>query len=383
VNIVYFSPTSLCLQNGIARRLTETVRVLREMGDQVMIVAPRGSEMPSIAVPVLTVPSLPLPCYAGFQVGLPYWSKNIQEEVRAFRPDVVHMLDPVTGIGWLGRQFARHQRTPLVVSYHTHLPSYLHYYGLSIVEPLLWRCLQQMFAHASMTLCPSTSIRDQLEVRGFGLPIHLWPSGVDDQRFSPTKRDAGWRERLTAGHSERCILLAVGRMAAEKNFEDLFNMLPLLPGCHLALVGDGPYVNVLQEKARDLPVTFLGSLQGEDLSQADGSADIFVQPSRSETFGNVTLEAMASGLVVVAAAAGGSLDLISHEQNGLLYNGWEEGVQALRRLQQQPFRTRLADTALLAAHQRGWWAITNRLRQLYTALLEAACQSKQEVEAYS
>ena len=207
---------------------------------------------------------------------------------------------------------------PVVASYHTDVPGYMAYYGFGALREPSWAFFRWLHNQADLTLCPSTSTRRQLEARGFER-VEIWSRGVDTRQYAPERFSFEWRHRLSAGHPESPLLLYVGRLAVEKRLELLRPLFDRLPGIRLALVGTGPAEAQLRELFAGTATEFLGHVEGDALAAAYASADFFVFPSESDTFGNVVLEAQASGLTVLAAGAGGPLDLVLHGDNGFLF----------------------------------------------------------------
>ena len=218
-----------------------------------------------------------------------------------------------------------------------------------------------------MNLCPSSETRREL--REQGVPrVGLWRGGVDAERFHPEKRSLAMRSRLSEGRPDQPLLLYVGRLAREKSIESLAWVMDALPEARLALVGDGPDKPRLERVFAKLPVHFAGFLAGDELAEAFASADVFVMPSRTETLGFVALEAMASGVPVVAADAGGLRDLVRHGENGLLYDP-RERKGALAPIQQllasRGLRLELARMGRKTAENASWEAETRRLVAAY------------------
>ncbi len=236
----------------------------------------------------------------------------------AFRPDVVHVATEGP-LGLTGRRYAVRGHVPLVTSYHTHFPQYARHYGAGIAEPLVWKWLRWFHRPAALTQTPGEAVRDELERRGIGRPV-VWGRGVDTTHFHPAKRSVGWR-RWLAGGDDTAIVLHVGRLAPEKNIDILAESWiaareRLGQRATFVLAGEGPETRRLLTL---LPwVRQLGFLDRGRLAEVYASADICVLPSRTETCGLVALEAMASGLAVVAADAGGFCESIVHGHNGVL-----------------------------------------------------------------
>lgn len=186
----------------------------------------------------------------------------------------------------------------------------------------MWALIRWVHRVADLTLVTSQAMKQELIANACkNNRIDVWRKGVDTEVFHPAHRNAAMRERMTAGNPEAPLLLYVGRLGAEKNLKALRDIMDHLPtGCRLALVGDGPERQALEEHFAGRPVVFMGMLHGQELSQAYASADIFVMPSETETLGFVVMEAMASGLPVVAVAAGGLVDIITRPgDTGFLY----------------------------------------------------------------
>jgi sulfoquinovosyltransferase len=248
------------------------------------------------------------------------WNLSVLRQLLRNRPNILHVSSP--GFYVLGAVvWARCLQIPLLLSYHTHLPVYVRSYlpfG-SIAERVTWWLIRLLHSLADVTVVTSTVIEE--EFRCHGVPrVHVWPKGVDTQRFHPRFQSATMRERLTGGHPEACLILYVGRIAKEKRLDDLGAILDRLPSnFRVALVGKGPYEESLRERFADSDrVVFMGPLYGDDLSAAYASADVFCFTSDSETLGFVAMEAMASGISVVAARAGGIPDMIENETTGYL-----------------------------------------------------------------
>jgi glycosyltransferase involved in cell wall biosynthesis len=189
---------------------------------------------------------------------------------------------------------------------------------------------------------------------------------VDTARFHPSRRSDAMRARLTEGHPESPLLVYVGRLSAEKDIERLKPMLEALPGARLALIGNGPHRKILEQHFAGMPVHMAGFLRGEELAAAYASSDVFVMPSRTETLGLVVLEAMASGLPVVGARAGGIPEMIQEGVSGYLFDTEAEAVEAIRSLLNCPENRRAAGAAARTlAAERSWKEATIQLIEHY------------------
>ena len=202
--------------------------------------------------------------------------------------------------------------------------------------------------------------------------VRLWPQGVDARRFHPGNASVEWRERLSGGHPEDWLLLYVGRLAPEKGIERLKSILHEVSGTRLAVVGDGPARGSLEREFSGAPAVFTGVLQGEDLAAAYASADAFLFPSTTDTLGLAMLEALASGLPVVAARSGPSSEIVLEGENGLLYEAGSRTslVGTVGRLvSDDGFREALSRRARETAEGRDWASSTRALRGYYEEAL--------------
>jgi glycosyltransferase involved in cell wall biosynthesis len=323
---------------------------------------------------VVGVPAMPLPLYPELKLALP--RPAVAEALERFQPDLVHVVNPaVLGLG--GIWLAKTRGYPLVASYHTHLPKYLEHYGMGMLEPLLWELLKAAHNQASLNLCTSTAMVQELSEKGIQ-HTDLWQRGVDTELFRPELRQQATREKLLGGHSDTGkLLLYIGRLSAEKQIERIRPVLEAIPDARLALVGDGPHRQQLEAHFNSLPATFVGYLAGEDLASAYASGDAFVFPSSTETLGLVLLEAMAAGCPVVGANRGGIPDIVSDGVNGCLYepDGKDGGAASLtaavqRLLGDSQQRQALRQAARAEAEHWGWAGATAQLRGFYSRLLD-------------
>ena len=380
MKIALFTETFLPKVDGIVTRLTKTVQHLVAAGDEVLIFCPEGAPPDYCGARVVGVPAMPLPLYPELKLALP--RPAVAEALEQFGPDLVHVVNPaVLGLG--GIWLARTKGYPLVASYHTHLPKYLEHYGMGMLEPLLWELLKAAHNQASLNLCTSNAMVQELSDKGIQHTA-LWQRGVDTELFRPELRSQAMRERLLNGRSDTGqLLLYIGRLSAEKQIERIRPVLDAMPDARLALVGDGPYRQQLETLFAGSATHFVGYLAGEDLAAAYASGDAFLFPSSTETLGLVLLEAMAAGCPVVAANRGGIPDIVSDGINGCLYepDGADGGAGSLtaatRRLLDD--RTRLQELRGAARHEAerwGWSGATEQLRGYYRQVLNPlACSA--------
>ena len=373
MRIALFSETFLPQRNGVALLLDRLIRHLTANGHEVLVAAPvswrpRGDASVPPGVRVLRVPGIPLPRYPDLTLALPL-APRVVREVAAFRPHVIHLVTEYS-LGLTGLQTAVTLGVPALASFHTNIPRYLPYYGFGWSGELCWRYLRWFHNQAAATFCPSETNRRELTERGFR-NVRVWPRGVDTARFVPAARarDGG------NGAAEPLRLLYVGRLTPEKDLPVLFDAYARLRSrdgrsLHLTLVGDGAYSGVMRARAPD-DVTFAGYLEGRALSDAYSAADVFVFPSRSETLGNVVLEAFASGLPVVGVRDGGTIENVRDGVNGILCppGDVEAFADGIRRLADDPpLRRRLGHNARAWAEARTWDAAFAPLTGAYAEL---------------
>lgn len=261
--------------------------------------------------------------------------------------------------------YARVMRIPLLMSYHTHLPTYAANYLPMFPQKLVWWLLQWVHSRADLTLCTSPQMQEELTANG--LPrVEVWRKGIDTVRFQPKFKSQEMREKMTDGNPDDFLMVYVGRLGAEKRLMDIKPMLEKLgPNVRLCIVGNGPQAEELHEHFKGTNTVFTGQLSGDELSSAFASADTFVMPSDSETLGFVVLESMASGVPVVGAAAGGIPNLIHDDQDGYLVppgdiDGFVEKIQLLK--DDLDTRNRLCKAAREEAERWSWEAATSVLR---------------------
>ncbi|MDC7824274.1 glycosyltransferase family 1 protein [Pseudomonas sp. BLCC-B13] len=361
--------------NGVANTLGRLCQGLRERGHRLQLVRPRQADdtAPNDDQLLLTR-GWPLPGYAGLQWGQSSLHKLLRRWQRN-RPDVLYIATEGP-LGLSALRAARRLGIPVVSGFHTNFQQYSDHYGFGLLTRLLTGYLRWFHNRSRLTLVPSPSQRLELQRRGFER-LELLARGVDGQLFHPARRSAALRAEWGLGEDEIAVL-HVGRLAAEKNLQLLtraFRQLQRdLPQQHLrlVLVGDGPQRAQLQAELPE--ALFCGVQRGEALAAHYASGDLFLFPSLSETFGNVVLEALASGLAVVAFDQAAAAQHIRHGHNGALATPGDEAafIEAARWLLEDPEslrRVRL--NARQHAGKQGWPAIVERFESLLHAARDA------------
>jgi glycosyltransferase involved in cell wall biosynthesis len=370
MRIAFITETFLPKVDGIVNTLCYLLDYLAERNHETLLLAPRGAPPRYAATPVISFPSLPFPLYPELQISLP--TRQVRRHLVAFQPDLVHIINPVT-LGAAGMWAARRLGTPLVASYHTDVPGYAQRWGFGFLQRPLWAALRGIHNRADLNLCPSGATLAELAAHDFRR-LRVWTRGVDTERFHPRKRSDVWRRRLSGDRPDAPLLLYVGRLSPEKRVDWLRPLLKALPQARLAIVGDGPARSKLEETFAGAATTFTGYLRGEALARAYAAADLFVFPSANETLGNVVLEAMASGLPVVAARAGGPLDVVVEGENGLMFapDDQDEMITAVARLVADPsWAGRLGRRARRQMEEtRGWEQVFTKLVNDYRSVAQ-------------
>ncbi|MGP3981810.1 glycosyltransferase family 4 protein [Streptomyces sp. KR80] len=359
--------------NGVAHCAVQTARHLVRRGHDPLVIAPAvphearaGLDGLSIdPCPVVRVPSLPLPGYPQVRVALP--SRRVATSLAAHRADVVHLASPFV-LGVRGMAAAARLDIPAVAVYQTDLGGYARTY-VGAGEAAAWRRIRTVHSAADRTLAPSSAAVGDL--LGHGIPrVRLWPRGVDTERFHPDRRDPELRRSLAPGGE--LLVGYIGRLAPEKQVE-LLAAAGELKGVRLVVVGDGPSEPGLRT-ALPAGTHFLGRRTGDELARIFASLDVFVHTGPYETFCQTVQEAMASGVPVVAPAAGGPLDLVDHGRTGLLVKPCD--AQAVRDAvsslaQDEELRARYGRTGRETVEGRTWEAVGDQLLEHYAEVLAA------------
>jgi Glycosyltransferase len=369
MRIAIITETFLPSTDGIVTRLCETIRWLRLHGHQVMVIAPDLGVHEFEGAIVKGIPAHLLFFYRTKRFALP--SPRVRGYLGTFQPDIVHVVNPAL-VGLSGIHYASRLGYPLIASYHTDVAKYMDYYHLGWFKPLMWHYFRSMHNKAEMNLCTSKTVEDELDRRGFK-NVHLWMRGVDPEMFHPNKKSNIVREKITRGHPDRTVLLYVGRLAAEKQIERIKEALDASPDLWLVLTGDGPYRSELETIFQHANVTFTGFLHGEALARVYASADIFAFPSTTETLGLVILEAMASGLPVIAADSGPSREQIQSGENGLLYHPDAPGDFAHKVMSLKPGTAdfvRMQANARQTSMSLGWSHASEQLFGFYRQIVQ-------------
>jgi phosphatidylinositol alpha 1,6-mannosyltransferase len=357
--------------NGVAHCVLRVAEHLVQRGHHPLVIAPRPADClprPDAALPypVLRMPSLPMPGYPGFRIAAA--GSGLRAALTGHGTELVHLASPFM-LGGGGAFVAGRLRLPMVAVYQTDMPSYARAYRLGPAgQAAAWRRVRRIHNAADRTLAPSTAAAASLHAHGIER-VWLWGRGVDTARFDPAKRS----EQLRADLAPNGEVLAgyVGRLAPEKRI-DLLAQVATLPGVRLVVVGSGP-AEAAARRAMPAAV-FLGQRQGEELARIYASLDVFVHSGPHETFGQTLQEAAASGVPVVAPAAGGPIDLVGNGVTGFLVPPYDPSAlaDAVARLAADPgLRASQGRAARQRVLGRTWTALGDELVGHYEAVLRA------------
>lgn len=369
MKIAIVTETFLPSVDGVVTRLRHAVERFRDLGHEVMVIAPELGVTEHHGARVVGVRPVTLPFYKHRRFTLP--NPTVDGIIRGFHPDVVHAAQPLL-LASSGAFAAHRQRIPLVASYHTHIPRYLDLYrAWSWGKRPVWWQIRRNHALADINIATSETMRAELASQGIE-DLHVVRRGVDTKAFHPDFASAQMRERLTEGHPEKKLLVFVGRLAAEKEIHRLRPLMQRRDDVALAIVGDGPFRRELEQMFAGTSTLFPGFMQGEELASAFASADGFIFPSVTETLGLVILEGMASGLPVVAARSGPTMEQVTDGVNGLLFDSGDEASldRALERLADTDLRSRIRTAARAEAEKFSWENASDDLLRYYEMAIE-------------
>lgn len=316
--------------NGVALTVHGLQQGLRRRGHRVSVVRPRQQRGQAAGEHELLVAGLPLPLYPGLKFGAAA-GRRLRQAWSADRPDAVYIATEGP-LGWSALNAARRLSIPVASAVHTRFDLYMRDYGLRWMEPVALRWMRRFHNRADATIAPTRELEQFLHQAGF-LRLRRLARAVDTDRFDPALRDEALRAEWGVGRDE-VAAIHVGRIAAEKNldlavhaFRELQSYRPL---ARMVWVGDGPQRQALERDNPDF--VFCGTRRDEDLARHFASADLFLFPSRTETFGNVTLEAMASGIATVAFDSGAAREHLVDGVHGARVEGDAAFIRAAARI---------------------------------------------------
>ncbi|MCI0707271.1 MAG: glycosyltransferase family 1 protein [Ignavibacteriae bacterium] len=371
MRIAYFNANLRKGQDGVTRVMYKMFEGALARKAETLAFTSTLPEPDDAIVPMVKVPSVPLFLQKNYRLALPSYHL-FARKLTDFRPDVIHINSPCT-LGFRAVKYAQHFDVPIVATYHTHFPTYPRYYKLNGLEQLTWKITRHLYNQVDRTFVPTQPILEELREHDVQNLEYL-PNGVDLSAFNPTFRSNEWRAKVNAQNGKPVILF-VSRLVWEKDLRVLAEAYRILRekrnDFSLVIVGDGP------ARAEFEPMMpgahFLGYKSGKQLAECYASSDIFVFPSTTETFGLVTVEAMASGIVPVAAKIGGAAGIIEEGQSGLFskpFDAADMARQVEHLLDSPELRKTLAAQALRRAQDFGWDHILEKLFIHYERIID-------------
>ena len=363
------------VRDGANQALNRLVDFLLRQGVNVRVYSPTVDE-PAFEPTgdLVSVTSVPIPGRPEYRLGLGL-SPRVRRDLKEFAPNVVHIASPDI-IGHRAVTWARRNRIPAVASVHTRFDTYLAYYHLQALEPLARGIMRRIYQRCDAILAPAESIAAVLHAQRMNKYISIWSRGVDRGQFNPERLDMEWRRSFGIGDKEPVISF-LGRIVMEKGldvFGDALDVLAERGAPHRALIiGEGPARPWFEERLKAHDAIFVGHQEKDGLARALASTDVFFNPSITETFGNVTLEAMACGLPVVAAAATGATSLVRDGETGTLVEPGDTDAfaDALEAYVRNPdLRRKHGEAGLAFAKTMDWDHINGAVLNVYRRVIE-------------
>jgi glycosyltransferase involved in cell wall biosynthesis len=367
-----FSGNYNYVRDGANQALNRLVAYLLRQGAAVRIYSPTVNE-PAFPAngDVVHIPAIPFPGRAEYRAPLMI-PPSAKRDIRRFNPNIMHVASPEM-LGHRAVTLAHKMNLPVIASVHTRFETYPRYYGLAFLEPLMLSALRRFYRRCDAIFAPSDSMAQLLREQRMNYDVGIWTRGIDREIFNPGRRDLGWRRSLGI-EDDMPVIGFTGRLVMEKGldvFSDTIDRLERRQVRHKVLVvGEGPAREWFEKR---LPNgCFVGFQAGEDLGRAVASMDMLFNPSVTETFGNVTLEAMSVGIPVVAAIATGSLSLVSDGVTGRLVRAGASNAfaDALAAYCYDPELRRKAGQAGMEVSLRyGWDEVNQELVNAYLRII--------------
>jgi phosphatidylinositol alpha 1,6-mannosyltransferase len=368
LRVALFSGNYNYVRDGANQALNRLMEYLLRQGVQVRVYSPTVAHPAFPATgDLVDVPAIPIPGRSEYRlpIALP---GRVRRDLERFDPNIVHVSSPDI-VGHRAVTWARHHKIAAVASVHTRFDTYLAYYHLQALEPLARGIMRRFYHRCEVVLAPAESTAAILRAQRMNRDIAIWARGIDRGQFNPDRRDIEWRRSLGIADDEM-IIAFLGRVVMEKGldvFADAIHAFATFGLKHrVVVIGEGPARPWFEQQLPE--AIFLGQQTGSDLARALASADVFLNPSITEAFGNVTLEAMACALPVIAAESTGATNLVRSGMTGTLVDGTDpdEFAEALAAYARDPdLRLRHGETGLAAAKTMDWDTINSAVIRAY------------------
>ena len=368
LRIALFSGNYNYVRDGANQALNRLADYLLRQGVQLRVYSPTVAEPAFPATgDVVDVPAIPIPGRSEYR--FPLWlTAKVRRDLEQFAPNVVHVSSPDI-VGHRAVTWARKNKVAVVASVHTRFDTYLSYYHLQALEPLAREVMRRFYHRCEVVLAPAQSTAAILRAQRMNRDIQTWTRGIDRDQFNPDQRDMEWRRSIGIADDEMVIGF-LGRIVMEKGLDVLADAIHAFATFGLKhrvlVIGEGPARPWFAEQLPD--AIFTGQLTGTDLSRALASSDVFLNPSMTEAFGNVTLEAMACALPVIAADSTGATNLVRYGVTGMLVDGEDpdEFAEALAAYGRDPeLRRRHGEAGLAVARTMDWDTINSAVIRAY------------------
>ncbi len=373
LRIALFSGNYNYVRDGANQALNRLAEYLLRQGAKVRIYSPTVPE-PAFEPtgPLVSVPSVPIPLRPEYRFPLSL-TPRLRRDLAEYRPNMVHIASPDI-VAHRAVSWARRHDIPAIASIHTRFETYLAYYHLEMLEPGARAIMRRLYRRCDAIVAPAESMAAVLRAQRMNRDISIWTRGVDRQQFHPGRRDMEWRRGL--GIDDKTMVVAfLGRLVIEKGLDVFADAVDALAGRNvdhrILVIGDGPARSWFESRLPN--ATFIGQQVGDDLARSVASSDVFLNPSITETFGNVTLESMACGLPVVAAVATGATSLVRDGHTGMLVEASDvDGfADALERYARDPaLRHRHGEAGLAYARTMDWDRINSAVVRIYLRVIE-------------
>jgi glycosyltransferase involved in cell wall biosynthesis len=373
LRVALFSGNYNYVRDGANQALNRLSGYLLSQGAKVRIYSPKSKTpaFPSIGK-LVGVPAIPFPGRPEYRVplGIPW---RVQRDLKEFGANMFHIASPEF-LGHRAVTLARKWDIPVVASVHTRFETYFRYYNMAFLEPFVEAMIRRLYRRCDAIFAPSESMAQVLREQRMSYDVGIWSRGVETDIFSPARRDMAWR-RLLGIADDEVVICFIGRIVMEKGLDVFAESMDALRRrgvkARVLVIGEGPAREWFTTRLGSGAI-FIGFQRGEDLARAIASSDMLLNPSVTETFGNVTLEAMACGLPVLAARATGSLSLVEDNVTGRLIRpgASENFAQALQYYSANPDARAAAGAAGRVVSERySWDAVNHALVEGYLRII--------------